>query len=66
MKVHTVDRKNGKGIWRYAEYGRTKRKSNLILLFLHGFGADLDSWVSVVRYLPSDFHFICLDMPGHG
>ena len=37
MNVRYVPRRKGVGVWRYAEYGRNKKKSKPILLFLHGF-----------------------------
>ncbi|KAM9410447.1 monoacylglycerol lipase abhd6-A-like [Pholidichthys leucotaenia] len=35
------------------------------LLLLHGFSANKDMWLPVVRYLPRNQHVVCLDMPGH-
>ncbi|XP_028261958.1 monoacylglycerol lipase abhd6-A-like [Parambassis ranga] len=35
------------------------------LLLLHGFSATKDMWLPVVKYLPTDLHVVCVDMPGH-
>ncbi|XP_034020953.1 monoacylglycerol lipase abhd6-B-like [Thalassophryne amazonica] len=35
------------------------------LLLLHGFSANKDLWLGVVKYLPSSQHVVCVDMPGH-
>lgn len=35
------------------------------LLLLHGFSANKDMWLPVVKFLPLDRHVVCLDLPGH-
>jgi len=36
------------------------------IVLLHGFGANKDNWVRFVRYIPSEYRVIALDLPGHG
>lgn len=71
MKVNYISRKNLQGIWCYAEKGghrRHHKKNNHnphpILVFLHGFGGDKDTWPSIVTKIPSNYHCIIVDMPG--
>lgn len=81
MQVKYADRKGGKGVWCYAEKGRSRtshhqepqpghshghRKTHPTLVFLHGFGADKDTWPSMVRHVPSNYHCVIIDLPGHG
>lgn len=35
------------------------------LLLLHGFSANKDMWLPVVKFLPQHHHVVCLDLPGH-
>lgn len=35
------------------------------LLLLHGFSANKDMWLPVVKFLPPQLHVVCLDLPGH-
>ncbi len=77
MEVKYVPRKNGSGKWCYAEkrsrnrshhnhnHHKTNHK-NLILVFLHGFGADKDTWPSMIRHIPRKYHCVAVDLPGHG
>merc|ERR1719394_2145847 len=36
------------------------------VVFIHGFSASKDQWLTCFKGLPSDLHMIALDMPGHG
>ncbi|MGC9325207.1 MAG: alpha/beta fold hydrolase [Desulfomonilia bacterium] len=36
------------------------------IVLLHGFGADKDNWVRLVRYLPEEYRVYAFDLPGHG
>ncbi|MGB9499241.1 MAG: alpha/beta fold hydrolase [Dissulfuribacterales bacterium] len=36
------------------------------IVLLHGFGADKDTWIRFIRYLPEKFHVIAIDLAGHG
>ncbi|MGO4869494.1 MAG: acetoin dehydrogenase dihydrolipoyllysine-residue acetyltransferase subunit [Roseiarcus sp.] len=36
------------------------------LVFLHGFGADLNGWRPLLRHLPTPRPALALDLPGHG
>ncbi|WAC08163.1 MAG: alpha/beta hydrolase [Thermodesulfobacteriota bacterium] len=36
------------------------------IVLLHGFGANKDTWIRFVRYLPKKFRILAIDMPGHG
>lgn len=77
MEVKYVARKGGNGVWCYAEKGQShhgrshhhrhrQQKSHPTLVFLHGFGADKDTWPSMIRHIPSSYHCVILDLPGHG
>lgn len=82
MQVKYVSRQNGQGVWCYAEKGVShhrrhhsnhhkhghghKHKKYPTLVFLHGFGGDKDTWPSIVTKIPSHFHCVIVDMPGHG
>ncbi|XP_072296208.1 monoacylglycerol lipase abhd6-A-like [Eucyclogobius newberryi] len=35
------------------------------LLLLHGFSANKDMWLPVLKFLPQQYHVVCLDLPGH-
>lgn len=37
-----------------------------VLLFIHGFSSDKAVFCEVVRCLPSKYHVISIDLPGHG
>lgn len=52
-------------IFCYAEKGK-KRPDKSSILFIHGYTASKDQWISSFKNLPSDYHLIALDMPGHG
>ncbi|XP_069006811.1 monoacylglycerol lipase abhd6-A-like isoform X1 [Embiotoca jacksoni] len=54
------------GSYRYCYSSRgTPGGATPSLLLLHGFSATKDMWLPVVKYLPSDQHVVCVDMPGH-
>jgi pimeloyl-ACP methyl ester carboxylesterase len=36
------------------------------VVLLHGFGANKDTWVRFVRYLPKEYRVFAFDLPGHG
>ena len=72
--IHYVPRQSGNGVWCYAEKGRrsilASDRTHLIkhqtLVFIHGFGADKDTWPSIVSKISSKYHCIIVDLPGHG
>lgn len=77
MRVKYVSRKGGKGTWCYAEKGHKKphhshhkhhsnHKHYPTLVFVHGFGADKDTWPSMIQFIPKKYHCIIVDLPGHG
>lgn len=49
--------------WPYLEGGPTDAP---IMLFVHGFGADKDSWLLYARPFTSDYRVIAPDLPGFG
>ncbi len=65
MKTRYVARKYQIGVWCYAEKG-TRSASKPTLVFVHGFGGGRDDWPSIVRLIPSSYHCVVVDMPGHG
>lgn len=70
MRVKYAARKGGRGVWCYAEKGQPRhshsQKRQPTLVFLHGFGADKDTWPSMIRHIPSSLHCVIIDLPGHG
>jgi abhydrolase domain-containing protein 6 len=46
-------------------YLERKGEGDTIVL-LHGFGANKDTWVRFVRYMPKKFRILAIDLPGHG
>lgn len=64
-KSREVARKSGRGVWSYAERGQRADKQPTVL-FLHGIGGDANSWLGMLRYMPSKYHCVMVDMPGHG
>jgi abhydrolase domain-containing protein 6 len=78
MRVKYVNRKNGKGVWCYAETKANRRhhsshnnhnnhnRASKIVVFIHGFGADKDMWATIVNYMSKKHHYVMVDMPGHG
>ncbi len=50
------------GELRYAKYGDAGKT----LIFIHGFGGDLDNWLFNTTGLADRFTIYALDLPGHG
>ena len=46
-------------------YLERKGEGDTIVL-LHGFGANKDTWIRFVRYMPKKFRILAIDMLGHG
>uniref|UniRef100_A0A4W4FRS9 acylglycerol lipase n=1 Tax=Electrophorus electricus TaxID=8005 RepID=A0A4W4FRS9_ELEEL len=44
---------------------RGKPGSRPSMLMLHGFSAHKDMWLGVLKFLPTNIHLVCVDMPGH-
>lgn len=57
---HTIDLPIGE--IRYGKYG----DSGKTLIFIHGFGGDLDNWLFNTSGLADQFTIYALDLPGHG
>lgn len=36
------------------------------ILFLHGFSLRKENWIDMMNNIPSKFHVVALDLPGHG
>lgn len=75
MEKKFISRKNGEGVWCYAEkkganfhnhQNDIKNKKHPILVFVHGFGGDIYTWPSMIRFIPKNYHCVMIDMPGHG
>ncbi|MEL6367327.1 MAG: alpha/beta fold hydrolase, partial [Pseudomonadota bacterium] len=49
--------------WRYLEKGESNHD---VVLLVHGFGADKDTWLAYVPHLGSHYRVICPDLPGFG
>ncbi|MEM6817758.1 MAG: alpha/beta fold hydrolase [Pseudomonadota bacterium] len=49
--------------WRYLEKGASHPR---VILLVHGFGADKDTWLAYVPHLGSHYRVICPDLPGFG
>ncbi|XP_053545357.1 monoacylglycerol lipase ABHD6 [Bombina bombina] len=54
---------NGNYTFCYTYRGRPNSKPSILML--HGFSAHKDMWLTVVKFLPKNFHLVCVDMPGH-
>ena len=42
------------------------RGSGAPIVFVHGFGADLNGWRPLIGYFPAGVGLLALDLPGHG
>jgi len=47
-------------------YARRGKKDGIPVLFIHGFGGDLDNWLFNIDALAEQSPVIALDLPGHG
>ncbi|MBU2711892.1 alpha/beta fold hydrolase [Zooshikella harenae] len=47
----------------YLEGGDPEGQS---VVFVHGFAANKDVWLELIRLLPDRYHFFAIDLPGHG
>lgn len=47
-------------------YLENEVKSDDTLVFIHGFGGNKDTWNRLVNALDDRYHFIVIDLPGHG
>jgi abhydrolase domain-containing protein 6 len=36
------------------------------LVFIHGFSSQKIQWIPIIRYLPSSWKIVAIDLPGHG
>ncbi|XP_030633560.1 monoacylglycerol lipase ABHD6 [Chanos chanos] len=51
--------------YRFCYSHRGKPGSKPSILMLHGFSANKDMWLAMVKFLPKNVHLLCVDMPGH-
>lgn len=65
LRTKYVPRKYGQGIWCYAERGKPT-PDYPTFLFIHGFGGCKDDWPNVIKCIPTKYHCILVDLPGHG
>ena len=61
LKLRTVD--VGGTTWPYLVGGPT---GSAMLVFVHGFNADKDSWAIYARYLTKHYRVVAPDLPGFG
>jgi len=47
-------------------YNSSGNRDGVSVIFLHGFLGQGDDWSVVTDLLSSEFHCLCLDLPGHG
>ncbi|TEW48502.1 2-succinyl-6-hydroxy-2,4-cyclohexadiene-1-carboxylate synthase [Psychromonas algicola] len=47
-------------------YEQQGSNDNPTLVFLHGFLGNCLDWHTTIEQLKSDFHCVCIDLPGHG
>lgn len=47
-------------------YENSSSESKEVLVFLHGMGNDKTSFLQTVSHIEGDYHFMLLDLPGHG
>ncbi|XP_010755235.2 monoacylglycerol lipase abhd6-A [Larimichthys crocea] len=65
-KLGLVVRYSHSGSYRFCYSTRgTPGGTTPSLLLLHGFSANKDMWLPVIKYLPRNQHLVCVDMPGH-
>ena len=62
LSVKTQDLSFGK----VAYLSNNKSDKEAVVVMLHGFGADKDTWVRFARELGDNYRFIIPDLPGHG
>ncbi|XP_066526636.1 monoacylglycerol lipase ABHD6 [Hoplias malabaricus] len=51
--------------YRFCYTHRGKPSSKPSVLMLHGFSGNKDMWLGMVKFLPTNIHLVCVDMPGH-
>ncbi|CAF5178153.1 unnamed protein product, partial [Rotaria magnacalcarata] len=49
----------------YNEKGSRNREKPSIV-FVHGLSSNKETWISIIKNIPSDYHCITVDLPGHG
>ncbi|CAF3783114.1 unnamed protein product [Rotaria socialis] len=49
----------------YTEKGSRNREKPSIV-FVHGLSSNKETWIPIVKNIPSDYHCITVDLPGHG
>jgi pimeloyl-ACP methyl ester carboxylesterase len=50
----------------YLDNVKRKRKEEETLIFIHGLGADKDTWLQLTKYLTKNYRIVIPDLPGHG
>lgn len=46
--------------------GKNARQDQEVVIMVHGFGANKDSWVRLSDEMTDDYRILALDLPGHG
>lgn len=44
----------------------SRQGKGMAVVFLHGFMESREIWNDFISFLPKDFHYISIDLPGHG
>ncbi|XP_077183850.1 monoacylglycerol lipase ABHD6-like [Paroedura picta] len=52
--------------YNFCYFTRGKPGSLPSMLMLHGLALNKDMWLDTVKYIPTDIHVVCVDLPGHG
>ena len=47
-------------------YSENDVKSDVTLVFIHGFGGNKDTWNRLIVEMDDKYHVIAIDLPGHG
>ncbi|XP_053724863.1 monoacylglycerol lipase abhd6-B isoform X1 [Synchiropus splendidus] len=65
-KMGLVVRYSSSGSYRFCYFSRgAPEDATPPLLLLHGFSANKDMWLPIIKFFPKEQYLVCVDMPGH-
>ena len=47
-------------------YYEQEGRASEVIVFIHGFGCDVNAWKAQTRFFSSDYKTVCIDLPGYG
>ncbi|CAM4983386.1 unnamed protein product [Rotaria socialis] len=56
---------NGSVAFSYTEKG-TRSREKPSIVFVHRLYSNKETWIPIIKNIPSDYHCITVDLPGHG